>query len=221
MLSHSRKERMTVIRTMRTKGNTSEKAIERSPEMVYNMIVGTILQQAACAGALQAIRLMQVPLNLENSIGFCNELFQRSEEDMSSRQQFRVTLPTGEKVWATGSSLDSLFAGFVQKYGHLYVAPKSDKATEPSRPTLRSFVDETYRDAFMSRLKPTSKQNYEDYLQRYILPFMGDIPMDEITVATIQAFYDYLASGASHGLKKDLNEKTIIRIRGLRQESSP
>ena len=39
--------------------------------------------------------------------------------------------------------------------------------------------------------------------------------MDEGSVATIQAFYNYLAQAGSHGYRKNLNATTIERVRGL------
>ena len=82
-------------------------------------------------------------------------------------------------------------------------------------PTLRSYVDTTYRKSYIDHLAPTTKSNYGRYLDHYILPFMGDIKMNEITLSTIQNFYDWLATAKSHGFQQDVNKKSIDRIGGL------
>lgn len=38
---------------------------------------------------------------------------------------------------------------------------------------------------------------------------------DEVNVATIQRFYDWMANASSHGRKKNLNKNTIARVSGL------
>lgn len=44
---------------------------------------------------------------------------------------------------------------------------------------------------------------------------MGDMRMDEVSVATIQQFYDWMATAGERGRKKNLNAKSIERIAGL------
>ena len=39
--------------------------------------------------------------------------------------------------------------------------------------------------------------------------------MDQVTVATIQQFYDWMATAGEHGRKKNLNACTIRRVSGL------
>lgn len=82
-------------------------------------------------------------------------------------------------------------------------------------PTLTQFVDTIYRDSFISNLKPTTQKNYNYYLQAYVLPCLGHMKLDVITVHTIQSFYDWMANASKHGKKKNLNYKTIERISGL------
>ncbi len=82
-------------------------------------------------------------------------------------------------------------------------------------PCLEAFVKDVYRPSFISCLKPKTVANYEIYLSCYILPFLGNTPMHEITVATIQQFQNWMAEGAKHGMKKNLNAKTIDRVCGL------
>ncbi len=128
---------------------------------------------------------------------------------MPSKHRFRVTLPNGEQVWASGTTIDEMFSNFVRNYGTFYL---ENIPVKSSCPTLRSFVNDTYRPSFIAGLKPTTQSNYETYLSRYILPFLGDLPMNEITVATIQSFYNDMANSDTH---RNLNAASIKRIRGL------
>lgn len=82
-------------------------------------------------------------------------------------------------------------------------------------PTLREFVDQVYRPSFMIGLAATTLANYEQYLAKNILPFLGDKQMDRINVATIQQFYNWMARAASFGRRKNLNRCTISRVGGL------
>lgn len=82
-------------------------------------------------------------------------------------------------------------------------------------PTVRQFVEEVYRPSFMTGLAATTLANYEQYLRKNILPYMGDMPIDAVNVATLQQFYDWMANGKKHGRMKDLNRNSIARISGL------
>lgn len=97
------------------------------------------------------------------------------------------------------------------KFQDFLCGPKTKKEV----PTLKTYVDTIYRKSFIDGLAATTKSNYERYLQSYILPFMGKMEMDKITLATIQEFYDWLAHRKSYGYQQDINEKSIGRIGGL------
>lgn len=86
---------------------------------------------------------------------------------------------------------------------------------EKASPVFKQFIDEVYRPGFMVGLAETTIANYELYIRLYIVPFMGHMRMSEITVATIQNFYNWLATASQHGRNKDLNRNSIIRIGGL------
>ena len=82
-------------------------------------------------------------------------------------------------------------------------------------PTLTQFINDTFRPGFMEGLCETTIANYERYIRLYIGPFMGQMKMREITVATIQTFYNWLAADSAAGQKRELNRCTIERISGL------
>ena len=86
---------------------------------------------------------------------------------------------------------------------------------KPHAPLLSDFVNNQYRKSFMRKLAPTTFANYNAYLDRYILPVLGDKPMDTITVADIQDFYDWMSTAKKHGCRKNLTAATITRVSGL------
>lgn len=86
---------------------------------------------------------------------------------------------------------------------------------DKSSPVFKYFIDEVYRSGFISGLEETTIANDERYIRLYIVPFMGHMKMGEITVATIQNFYNWLGMASQHGRKKNLNRNSIMRISGL------
>lgn len=91
-----------------------------------------------------------------------------------------------------------------------------DLATQkPNAPLLKDFINNTYRKSFMRNLSPTSKDVYKVYLDRYIIPVLGDKHMDKITVEDVQELYDWMANAKEHGCKCNLKADTIQRTSGL------
>lgn len=90
--------------------------------------------------------------------------------------------------------------------------------TQPVRkniPTLKEFIEKTYKPTFVDNLAPKTVENYTQYINLNIVPFLGSYKLDEITLAHIQQFYDWMATAASRGRKKNLNNKSIERIGGF------
>lgn len=163
---------------------------------------------------LQTLAANSTSQHLDNGTALEPELTRRNQYTMSSKQQFRVTLPDGRKVFATGDTVDGAFSSFAKKYGRLY-QQEEPMQEKKECPTLKEFTKSVYRPSFMANLKPTTRRSYEYVLKAYVMPFLGDMRMDEITVAVIQDFYNKLASAQEYGYQKNLNAKTIERIRGL------
>ena len=82
-------------------------------------------------------------------------------------------------------------------------------------PTVRDFVEQIYLPTYIQMLAPKTVENYKQYLKLNILPFLGDMRLNEVTVSTIQQFYNWMAEGSLHGHKKNLNRRSIERIGGL------
>lgn len=185
-----------------------------SPDPYTEATQSKMIEQAAFAGTQRALASFFGASQLENSTDWMNELPQRREENMASKQQFKITLPSGERVWACGDTVSEAFINFAKTYGVLFAGADNEYPQKDVQ-TLQQFVDETYRPSFIAGLKPTTQASYEHYLKKCILPFMGHMPLNQIALTTIQQFYDHMAHAAQHGYQKNYNEATIKRIRGL------
>lgn len=167
------------------------------------------LEQIAKLAAQTAIQqVLSLPVNLDNRTAE-NALHSEGEDTMFTayRETYSYLDESGntQTIRICGKNKRDTDAKF-QKF---LCSPKQQTVT------LKEFVDNTYRKSFIDGLEETTKANYERYLRLYILPYMGSKPMGEITLATIQSFYDWLANGKSHGCKKNINKKSIDRIGGF------
>lgn len=171
------------------------------------------LERVAQMAAQEAIKMLHSPPNLDSQI--VKEIYtsddREGELNMCSmfRETYSYTDDQGniQSIRLNGKNKKETDA----KFQEFLCKPKMKKEV----PTLKDYVDTTYRKSFINGLAGTTKSNYERYLRLYIIPFMGHMPMDQITLATIQEFYDWLATAESHGAKNDINEKSIDRIGGL------
>ncbi len=127
---------------------------------------------------------------------------------MSKGKRFKVSLPNGETLWLSGQTVSEAFLDGWNKYS----AKVEDK---PPCITVREFVEKVYKPTFFPTLKPKTKYNYEKYLNLNIIPFLGEHPLDAVKVDTIQQFFNWMATAAERGRKKNLNKSTIERVRGL------
>ena len=80
---------------------------------------------------------------------------------------------------------------------------------------MKSFIKRVYYPVFIEGLAPTTVENYRQMISLNIVPFMGDKKINEVNVAMVQQFYNWMASAEQHGRQKNLNEKSIARIGGL------
>ena len=141
---------------------------------------------------------------------------------MSKQLKERVIIGYDKKgipisKWATGSTKQEVQTNIAQlliKYGIIDVGINRE---EPKKniPTVKSFIKNTYQPTFIDHLAPNTADTYRQFITLNILPFMGQMRLDEVNVATIQQFYDWMATASIHGRKKNLNEATIKRVGGL------
>lgn len=166
---------------------------------------------AAYIGALSAINTLG-SMNLDNKMKQIPAVPCEGDNDMA-RKKFTFNLPNGDSAWATGNTINEAFANAFKKYGALFA--QEQEPASSTRITLREFIEEQYIPAYFTSLKPTTLGNYQLYLKLNIYPFLGDKRLDEITVTTIQDFYNWMANGSKYGRKNDLNADTINRVGGF------
>lgn len=159
-------------------------------------------------------------LNLNNCISpdnNCSDLVvPEGEKDMASkiRKTYYYTHNDREHtVRLYGTSEQELDKKFQE-----FLAALASDSTEPDMGcsiTLEEFIRSDYEPTFLPGLKPTTRQNYQRYIDRYIIPFLGRYPLDEINVKHVQQFMNQMAEGKKYGLDQNLCEKTITRVCGL------
>ncbi len=132
-------------------------------------------------------------------------------ERLIVRKKYNITLPNGEKVWITGNTISEAFQNGLKKYGNC----STEKTEKPKTMTVSAFINDKYKPTFYPTLKPKTKSTYDQFLKLNILPFLGDYPLDEVRVDTIQQFFNWMATASERGRKKNLNKSTIERVRGL------
>ena len=161
--------------------------------------------------ARRAAQFAVEQLNLDNHIRK-DTVAGTGGNDMASnhKERYYYTTQSGEvetKVFYGKDKKDT-----DMKFKNFLYAYMNEK---PHAPLLSEFVNNTYRKSFMRKLAPTTFANYNIYLDRYILPVLGNKHMDEITVEDIQYFYDWMANAKKHGCQKNLVRDTISRLGGL------
>ena len=136
-----------------------------------------------------------------------------------SKKRIRQRAKIGDQcIWLSGETQQEILDDYLRQAiaaGLVVPADTAGEAHVHKTPTVRQFVEETYAPTFIARLAPKTVVNYRLYLELNILPFLGDMPMDQVTVATIQQFYDWMATAGERGRKKNLNACTIRRVSGL------
>ena len=79
---------------------------------------------------------------------------------------------------------------------------------EPSRLTVGAYLTEMWLPSMNSQVRGTTLGGYRHNVRAYIVPRLGDIPLQRLTTARVGAFYGELAaSGGQHG--RPLSPKTV------------
>ena len=129
--------------------------------------------------------LPKPPIDLDNS--------RRNEADMSegandmskSNKKFRQRAQIGDQtVWLCGDTRQELLDQYLQlsiKAGIVVTPGQAASFPASKAPTVRTFIENTYFPMFVARLAPKTVENYRQYISLNILPFMGDMRMDEVS----------------------------------------
>jgi integrase len=79
---------------------------------------------------------------------------------------------------------------------------------EPSRLTVGAYLTELWLPSMASQVRATTLGGYRHNVRAYIVPRLGDIPLQRLTTARVGAFYgELVASGGQKG--RPLSPKTV------------
>lgn len=120
--------------------------------------------------------------NLDNGIPDTTGMSEKGDADMSKRQKFHVTLPTGEQVWLTGNTISEAFSNGLMKFGG------GIQVANQEAPTFRRYANEWWKLYKTPKLKPTTLQTYHNLLEKHVFPYFGDMLLNEIDTNSVQRF---------------------------------
>lgn len=104
---------------------------------------------------------------------------------MAKRYIVRIDLPDGRKVEVSGKTQKKMVENALEKYGYL-----ADKAKSKECPTFGAYARKWWRLYKVPKHKPTTLKTYENTFKKHIYPFFQDFLLDEITIDTIQLFFN-------------------------------
>jgi integrase len=79
---------------------------------------------------------------------------------------------------------------------------------EPSRLTVGAYLTEMWLPSIASQVRPTTLGGYRHNVRAYVVPRLGDIPLQRLTTARVGAFYGELVSSGGKGGRR-LSPKTV------------
>ena len=165
--------------------------------------------QAVTLTAEERLRAIADLVNLDNVINDAESMPNEGDTVMA-RQKHHITLPDGKKIWVTGESLQSVINNAV-KQSIAYVA-SLDMLKLKKQIKLKDYIENEYKPTYFEGLAATTKDTQNQYLRDNVYPFLGDMFMTDITVKTIQDFYNWMAEGKKYGRKKNLSAGTINNV---------
>ena len=120
------------------------------------------------------------------------------------RIEVKFTLPNGKRASVYGRNRSEALA---KKDEALKKARKGiDLRAE--RQTLRTYLESWFRDVATPKNRPSTLASYRSYLDRHIIPELGDVPLCDLTPQTVQAFLNSRT-------KAGLSPRTVQYIRAI------
>ena len=117
--------------------------------------------------------------NLENGIKEAMPVMKGA--DYMARQRVYVTLPNGEQVWITGATYSDLIRNALNKY--------SDIEDKRKQITFKEYTDQIFDVFLKPRWKDTTAGTNLFLLDKHLLPYFKDFPIDRIDTIAIQRFF--------------------------------
>jgi integrase len=66
-----------------------------------------------------------------------------------------------------------------------------------------------------SQLQPSTLESYRSNVERYLVPALGDVPLDQLTAAQLSAFYSRLQHSGRHRSGQPLSLRTVQYCHGV------
>lgn len=104
---------------------------------------------------------------------------------MAKRYIVQISLPDGRKVEVSGTTQKKLVENALAKYGHLTTKTRTNHC-----PTFGMYARNWWRLYKVPKHKPTTLKTYENIFSKHIYPFFRDLPLNEITIDTVQKFFN-------------------------------
>ena len=83
--------------------------------------------------------------------------------------------------------------------------------TKPSRLTVREYLEQWFRDYAGTHVRRRTQEGYRGNLDRYILPRIGDVPLDKLTPRHVQEMEsELLRNGGTQG--RGLSPTTVLQV---------
>lgn len=125
----------------------------------------------------------------------------RDGEFRARRQRYRSGFPTKA---AAAAALAELSAS-VSQGSHV----------EASRLTAGAYLEQWLEGR--TRLRPTTRESYERYLERYLVPLLGHVQLRELRAVDIERAYAQIRAGAGHGVKRKeaIKPSTLQRLHAV------
>ena len=99
------------------------------------------------------------------------------------RQKVHVTLPSGEKVWITGTTITDIIQKALDKYGapqHPVVVPSI---------SFGEYTDDIFDVFLKPRWRSSTAETNKFLLDKHILPFFENTSLNNIDVVMVQKFF--------------------------------
>ena len=85
--------------------------------------------------------------------------------------------------------------------------------TKPSRQTVREYLDQWFRDYVETHVRRRTQEGYRGNLDRYILPKIGNVPLDKLTPRDIEEMEaELLRDGGSRTTGRGLSPTTVLQV---------
>ena len=138
-------------------------------------------------------------VNLDSQIQ--EEIVPTMEGDFNmGRQKVNVTLPSGERVWITGSTINDLIQHALKKYG-------TANAPQTSSETFQEYTNRIFDVFLKPRWKESTAATNLFLFNKHITPYFGSMMLNTIDTASIQRFFQ-----TKQHLSKSYTKQMLIML---------